>query len=118
MNSLFENHIAAINSTIEELDIEGTPKNLYEPIRYLMSIGGKRMRPLLVLLGYQLYKEDYKDALLSAVAVEMFHNFTLMHDDIMDRAPLRRGQETVHTKWDESTAILSGDVRPVHFDHP
>jgi geranylgeranyl diphosphate synthase type II len=86
------------------------PDSLYEPIRYIMSIGGKRMRPLLTLLAYSLYKKDVKSITTYALAVEAFHNFTLMHDDIMDKAPLRRGKPTVHKKWDVNTAILSGDV--------
>jgi geranylgeranyl diphosphate synthase type II len=86
------------------------PVSLYEPIRYLMGLGGKRMRPLLTLLSYSLYKDDVKTAVPYAVAVEAFHNFTLMHDDIMDKAPLRRGNATVHEKWNVNTAILSGDV--------
>lgn len=86
------------------------PISLYEPIRYLMGLGGKRMRPLLTILSYSLYKNDVKEIVPYAVAVEAFHNFTLMHDDIMDKAPLRRGNVTVHEKWNVNTAILSGDV--------
>lgn len=86
------------------------PDSLYEPIRYIMDLGGKRLRPLLVLLAYSLYEKDVKKIVPYAVAVEAFHNFTLMHDDIMDKAPLRRGKPTVHKKWNVSTAILSGDV--------
>jgi len=86
------------------------PKSLYEPIRYLMKLGGKRMRPLLVLMAYSLYKKDAEKIISYATAVEAFHNFTLMHDDIMDKAPLRRGKPTVHEKWNVNTAILSGDV--------
>jgi geranylgeranyl diphosphate synthase type II len=87
-----------------------SPTELYQPISYLMSLGGKRIRPLLTLMAYSLYKEDYEQILTPAMAVEVFHNFTLMHDDIMDDAPLRRGKATVHEKWDANTAILSGDV--------
>lgn len=86
------------------------PASLYEPIRYLMALGGKRLRPMLTLLGYSLYKPDAHAIVRYAVAVEAFHNFTLMHDDIMDKAPLRRGKPTVHEKWNVNTAILSGDV--------
>ncbi|GAB3660406.1 polyprenyl synthetase family protein [Echinicola sediminis] len=86
------------------------PAELYEPISYIMSLGGKRIRPLLTLLAYSLYRNDYEKILTPATAVEVFHNFTLVHDDIMDEAPLRRGQATVHKKWDTNTAILSGDV--------
>ena len=86
------------------------PDSLYEPIRYLMGLGGKRLRPMLTLLAYSLYKNDVNRILPYAIAVEAFHNFTLMHDDIMDNAPLRRGKQTVHEKWNTNTAILSGDV--------
>jgi geranylgeranyl diphosphate synthase type II len=86
------------------------PAELYEPIRYMMSLGGKRLRPVLTLLGAQLFTDDVEPAVLPALAVEVFHNFTLMHDDIMDQAPLRRGKPTVHAKWSPTTAILSGDV--------
>lgn len=86
------------------------PASLYGPIRYIMALGGKRLRPLLTLLAYSLYRDDVRRIVPYAVAVESFHNFTLMHDDIMDKAPLRRGQETVHEKWSTNTAILSGDV--------
>lgn len=86
------------------------PKNLYEPIDYILSLGGKRMRPVLTLMAADAFGADCKAALPAAVAVEMFHNFSLVHDDIMDDAPLRRGNETVHEKWDLNTAILSGDA--------
>ena len=86
------------------------PDRLYEPIRYIMSLGGKRLRPALVLLAYRMYRDDFRRIIPQAIAVEAFHNFTLMHDDIMDKAPLRRGKPTVHRKWDVNTAILSGDV--------
>ena len=86
------------------------PIELYEPIEYIMSLGGKRLRPMLALMGYGLFKEDADRIVDQALAVEVFHNFTLMHDDIMDRAPLRRGKPSVHEKWNDSTAILSGDV--------
>ena len=84
--------------------------SLYDPIRYLMNIGGKRLRPLLALAGAEAFGESPKKAADAALAVEVFHNFTLMHDDIMDHAPLRRGQQTVHEKWDANAAILSGDT--------
>lgn len=87
-----------------------SPTELYEPISYIMSLGGKRIRPLLALLAYGLYGGDPEEILNQASAVEVFHNFTLMHDDIMDQAPLRRGKATVHEKWNANIAILSGDV--------
>ena len=86
------------------------PKNLYNPIEYILDLGGKRLRPILVLMGTTAYDGDYKKGLDAALAVEVFHNFTLLHDDIMDDAPLRRGKDTVHEKWDVNTAILSGDA--------
>ncbi len=90
--------------------INKEPKNLYEPISYILNLGGKRLRPVLVLMTAEIFGEDYKKALDAALAVEVFHNFSLVHDDIMDKAPLRRGKETVHEKWDINTGILSGDA--------
>ncbi|SFB61385.1 polyprenyl synthetase family protein [Algoriphagus aquimarinus] len=87
-----------------------SPRELYEPITYILSLDGKRIRPLLSLLAYGIYKTDPETILSQAAAVEVFHNFTLMHDDIMDDAPLRRGKEAVHMKWNNNVAILSGDV--------
>ncbi|HEX5113157.1 MAG TPA: polyprenyl synthetase family protein [Saprospiraceae bacterium] len=88
----------------------GSPDSLYEPIRYINELGGKRIRPVLLLMAYNLYQEDVTPALPAAMAVEYFHNFSLMHDDIMDEAPLRRGKETVHYKFNRNAAILSGDA--------
>ncbi|GAB3507251.1 polyprenyl synthetase family protein [Spirosoma knui] len=90
------------------------PPELYDPIRYIMGLGGKRMRPLMTLLSAQLFTDEWQKAVRPALAVEVFHNFTLMHDDIMDQAPLRRGQPTVHEKWNQNIAILSGDVMLVN----
>ncbi|TXD47781.1 polyprenyl synthetase family protein [Polaribacter sp. IC073] len=86
------------------------PKNLYEPIDYILKLGGKRIRPVLTLMASDIFSGDFKKALPAALAVEVFHNFTLVHDDIMDDAPLRRGKATVHEKWDLNTGILSGDA--------
>ena len=102
--------IELIEKEISNLPLGSTPKSLYDPIRYIMKLGGKRLRPMLVLTGYQLYKSDVESVAKYAAAVEAFHNFTLMHDDIMDNAPLRRGKPTVHEKYNSNTAILSGDV--------
>ncbi|UII33812.1 polyprenyl synthetase family protein [Fulvivirga ulvae] len=101
---------ALISKEIENAEYGKAPKELYEPIEYIMLLGGKRLRPLLTLLAYSLYKDDVTSILKQAIAVEVFHNFTLMHDDIMDDAPLRRGKNTVHEEWNHNTAILSGDV--------
>ena len=90
------------------------PVELYEPVNYILSLGGKRLRPLLVLMGCELFDENIEKALAAAMAVEIFHNFTLLHDDIMDAAPLRRGQPTVHQKYGINTGILSGDVMMIH----
>jgi geranylgeranyl diphosphate synthase type II len=86
------------------------PVNLYEPIHYILGLGGKRMRPVLTLMSAEVFDTDYKKALPAALAIEVFHNFSLVHDDIMDDAPLRRGSETVHEKWNINTGILSGDA--------
>ncbi|MEQ8238161.1 MAG: polyprenyl synthetase family protein [Cyclobacteriaceae bacterium] len=104
------NFLSLINTEIDKLKFGEEPANLYDPITYILSLGGKRLRPTLVLLGYNLFKRDYQRILRPALAVEVFHNFTLMHDDIMDEAPLRRGKPTVHEKWDSTVGILSGDT--------
>lgn len=95
---------------LESQKINKDPKNLYEPIDYILSLGGKRMRPVLTLLSAEVFDADYTKALPAAMAVEVFHNFSLVHDDIMDDAPLRRGKHTVHEKWNINTGILSGDA--------
>lgn len=89
---------------------ERQPKNLYDPVNYILELGGKRLRPVLTLMACDCFGSDYKNALDAALSIEVFHNFSLVHDDIMDDAPLRRGKETVHEKWDINTGILSGDV--------
>lgn len=98
-----------INKRLEELNFPPGPDTLYEPIRYLLALGGKRIRPALTLLATSMFGCKPERALSTAVAIELFHNFSLMHDDIMDRAPLRRGMPTVHEKWNTNAAILSGD---------
>ncbi|KRB54591.1 polyprenyl synthetase family protein [Flavobacterium sp. Root186] len=95
---------------LNKQDIHKEPTNLYEPIEYILQLGGKRMRPVLTLMAAEVFNTDYKVALPAAMAVEVFHNFSLVHDDIMDDAPLRRGQVTVHEKWNLNTGILSGDA--------
>ena len=98
-----------VNAFIDKLPYNREPKSLYEPIQYALSLGGKRVRPVLMLLGYNLWKDDHERILMPAIAVETYHNYTLLHDDLMDNADKRRGQVTVHKKWDPNTAILSGD---------
>jgi len=97
-------------SYLENFESPKNPKNLYEPVSYILGLKGKRIRPILTLLTCDIFNDKYDNAFDAALAVEVFHNFSLVHDDIMDEAPLRRGNETVHKKWDLSTAILSGDV--------
>lgn len=97
-------------TSLSELQTPEEPKNLYEPIRYFLSLGGKRIRPLLSILGCELFGGTYSDSIHAAHAVECFHNFSLIHDDIMDLAPLRRGKPTIHEKWNSTIGILSGDA--------
>ncbi len=104
----------AIDEFLQQKLPKGEPSSLYQPITYLMSLGGKRIRPALVLLACDIFKGNWKDALPAAYAMEVFHNFTLMHDDIMDNAGLRRGKATVHELYDVNTAILSGDAMLIH----
>ena len=99
-----------ISDYFTNLSIEKEPVNLYSPVAYILSLGGKRMRPVLTLMTAEIFNADCRKALPAAIAVEMFHNFSLVHDDIMDDAPLRRGNKTVHEKWNTNTAILSGDA--------
>lgn len=99
-----------INSEVDKIQYNTEPQNLYAPIRYILSIGGKRIRPLLMLLGYNLYKDDVQAIMNNALALETYHNFTLLHDDLMDKSDMRRGNPTVHKKWNDNTAILSGDT--------
>ena len=99
-----------INRYIDEMPYNRQPASLYEPIRYILSLGGKRIRPTLMMLAYNLYQEDPESILPQACGLETYHNFTLLHDDLMDHADMRRGNPTVHVKWDANTAILSGDT--------
>lgn len=103
-----------VSKLFADIQFEKEPAGLYDPLRYMISIGGKRIRPTLCLLTYLLYRDDINEAILEpAAALEVFHSFTLIHDDIMDKSPLRRGQDTVWKKWNEDTAILSGDVMQI-----
>lgn len=109
MNSIAGYRTNFLDFLNEKTEI-GEPKNLYEPIHYIMNLGGKRLRPILVLVTADIFGKNAQEALNAALAIEMFHNFSLVHDDIMDRASLRRGQPSVHHKWDVNTGILSGDA--------
>lgn len=104
--NLFSSHLAQYTGSLQAK----SPRELYDPENYILSLGGKRVRPLLALVACDLFGKQAENALNSALSVELFHNFSLIHDDILDKAPLRRGQETVHTKWNTDIAILSGDV--------
>ena len=98
-----------VNKYLDNLSYDRKPSSLYEPIRYVLSMGGKRIRPVLMLLSYNMFRENPEEILMPACALETYHNYTLLHDDLMDNADLRRGHKTVHRKWDANTAILSGD---------
>ncbi len=110
LQNILEKYFGLIEDALRAYPFGGEPAELYEPIRYVLSLGGKRIRPVLTLMSCEMFDADYEKALFPALGIEVFHNFTLLHDDIMDKAPLRRGQATVHTKWNENIAILSGDV--------
>lgn len=107
---LIKPYQAAINKALSTVSFPEHPQKLYDPIRYFIKIGGKRIRPVLTLLAAEMYDYSIEDSLNTALAIELFHNFTLIHDDLMDNASLRRGQSTIHTKWNPSIAILSGDA--------
>lgn len=111
MNQQSSEHLMKqIHAYIESLPYSRNPKGLYDPIEYVLSLGGKRLRPVLMLLAYNLYKEDVERIFPQAAAIETYHNFTLLHDDLMDNAEMRRGKPVVHKKWNPNAAILSGDA--------
>ena len=105
-----EELIKMVNDYIKSTSVNRKPEGLYEPIRYVLSLGGKRIRPVLMLLAYNMFKDDPETIMETAVGLETYHNFTLLHDDLMDNADVRRGMPTVHKKWNANTAILSGDT--------
>ena len=106
----FSQLLDKVNAHIETLDYAHEPMNLYRPVQYILSLGGKRIRPAMMLMAYNMYRDDVEKILDPALALEIYHNFTLLHDDLMDNADVRRGKPTVHKCWDANTAILSGDV--------
>jgi geranylgeranyl diphosphate synthase type II len=110
----YSERIAAIEQHLSQWQFPAEPKNLYDPLRYFIAIGGKRIRPLFTVLSAELYDIPLNESLAGASALELFHNFTLIHDDIMDKSPVRRGLTTVHEKWNANIAILSGDVLMIH----
>ena len=101
--------IEKVNQALVHLSFDRQPAGLYDPIRYVLSLGGKRIRPVLMLMSYNLYKKDIEACMPAALGLEVYHNYTLLHDDLMDRAEVRRGKPCVHKKWDDNTAILSGN---------
>ena len=105
-----EELLKKVNEALDGLTYDRKPSSLYEPIKYVLAIGGKRVRPVLMLLAYNLFKDDPLRIMTQALGLETYHNFTLLHDDLMDNADMRRGHETVHRKWDPNQAILSGDT--------
>ena len=105
-----EKLLKKVNEALDNLVYDRQPASLYDPIKYVLSIGGKRVRPVLTMLSYNLYKDDPLSIMPQALGLETYHNFTLLHDDLMDHADMRRGHETVHKKWDANRAILSGDT--------
>lgn len=109
MKNLIHKYKEFFDTCLDSYELPNQPSNLYDPIRYILTLGGKRMRPILSLMAAEVFGKDFKEAKYAALSVELFHNFSLIHDDIMDKAPLRRGKETVHIKWNENVGILSGD---------
>ena len=109
----FNEVLSIVNSEVEQINWKREPFGLYEPIEYILSLGGKRLRPAITLMACNLYSDEVMKALKPSIGLEIFHNFTLLHDDIMDRADMRRGKPTVHRVWNDNTAILSGDVMQI-----
>ena len=113
MSDKIKDIISFINSEIGNIRYHEQAKSLFEPIEYILSLGGKRIRPLLSILSVEMFGGDRKDVIFPAIGLEIFHNFTLLHDDLMDKAEKRRGNDTVHIKWNDNTAILSGDAMQI-----
>lgn len=101
--------LALVNNALAQLPFDRKPEGLYAPVKYVLALGGKRIRPVLMLMAYELYRDDVESIMPAALGIEVYHNYTLLHDDVMDKAEIRRGKPTVHKVWDENTAILSGD---------
>lgn len=110
---ILEKYITAVNEGLAAIPYPSEPDNLYAPVRYELSLGGKRIRPVLMLMACEMFGTDYHRAMAPALGLEMFHNFTLLHDDVMDNADVRRGKPTVHKVWNENTAVLSGDAMQI-----
>lgn len=110
MNYTSEELLRKVNTALNAINYDRQPQSLYEPVKYVLSLGGKRIRPVLMLMSYNLFRDEPDDIINQALALETYHNFTLLHDDLMDHADLRRGHPTVHKRWNANTAILSGDT--------
>ena len=110
---ILDKYIKAVNNGLAAIPYPSEPDNLYAPIRYELSLGGKRIRPVLMLMACELFGTDYHRAISPAIGLEMFHNFTLLHDDVMDNADVRRGKLAVHKVWNENAAVLSGDAMQI-----
>lgn len=117
MSFTFTQLLDKVNAHIETLDYAHEPMNLYEPVKYILSLGGKRIRPAMMLMAYNMYRDDVEKILDPALALEIYHNFTLLHDDLMDNADVRRGKPSVFKKWGENTALLSGDAMMIFSYH-
>ena len=113
MKENMQTNTEIIEKALSQINWQCEPRGLYGPIEYVLSNGGKRIRPMLVLMGCEMFSGDTTDAIPAALAIEVFHNFTLLHDDLMDKAEMRRGKPSVHIKWNDNTAILSGDVMQI-----
>jgi geranylgeranyl diphosphate synthase type II len=105
-----EELLKKVNAALEAVPGQRSPQSLYQPVRYVLSLGGKRIRPVLMMLSYNMFRDDPEKIMMQAMGIETYHNFTLLHDDLMDQADMRRGHDTVHRRWDANTAILSGDT--------
>jgi len=110
MKNDFKKYRQKINQELSKIDFNQEPKELYKPIRYILKMKSKRVRPILAILAYKLMNQNWKKIVKSCLALELFHNFTLIHDDIMDKASMRRGEKTIHKKWNKNIGILSGDL--------
>jgi len=110
MKNNFQKYHEKINEELKKIPLKQSPKELYDPIKYMLKMRSKRVRPILAILAYKLTNQDWKKIVKSCIALELFHNFTLIHDDIMDKANLRRGNKTIHEKWNKNIGILSGDL--------
>ena len=113
----FEKYQKEIDKQLSKIKLSNNPKELYDPVRYMLKMKSKRVRPILAILAYKLVHPNWKKVIQSCLSLELFHNFTLIHDDIMDKAPIRRGKKTIHEKWNKNIGILSGDLLMLSLIH-